>query len=139
MGVDAIFALLFGVLFDRIGFYALMVGVLLASPFSLFAFSLSVPAVWIGIALWGLGMGIQESIMRSAIAKLTPPQARGKAFGIFHFFYGLFWFIGSAILGYLYQVSLAYLMTFSALCQILSLVPLFILSKRVSATYRSSG
>ncbi|WP_340690592.1 MFS transporter [Hydrogenobacter thermophilus] len=139
MGVDAIFALLFGVLFDRIGFYALMLGVLLASPFSLFAFSLSVPAVCIGIALWGLGMGIQESIMRSAIAKLTPPQARGKAFGIFHFFYGLFWFIGSAILGYLYQVSLAYLMTFSVLCQIISLVPLFILSKRVSATYRSSG
>lgn len=139
MGVDAIFALIFGMLFDRIGFYALMIGILLASPFSLFAFSQSISLVWLGTVLWGLGMGIQESIMRSAIAKLTPPEARGRAFGIFHFFYGFFWFLGSALLGYLYQVSTNYLMVFSVLCQIFSLVPLFILSRSISAKGRSSG
>ncbi|MGC8852619.1 MAG: MFS transporter [Hydrogenobacter sp.] len=139
MGVDAIFALLFGILFDRIGFYALMLGIFIASAYPLFAFSSSLTFVVLGIVLWGLGMGIQESIMRSAVAKLTPPETRGKAFGIFHFFYGFSWFLGSAIMGYLYQVSFKYLIAFSVTFQLLSLVPIFILSKSFSAKSKSSG
>jgi MFS family permease len=139
MGVDAVFALLFGILFDRIGFYALMLGIFVASAYPLFVFSSSSIFAFLGIALWGLGMGIQESIMRSAIAKLTPPGARGKAFGIFHFFYGFLWFLGSTIMGYLYQVSFKYLIAFSVACQLLSLMPMFILSKSFSAKSKSSG
>jgi len=126
MAVDAVSALLFGFLFDRIGFYALILGLLLALPFPVFAFSESFYLILLGVILWGVGMGVQESIMRSAVAKLTPEQARGKAYGTFHFTFGFFWFLGSALMGYLYGVSINYLILFSLISQAVSLPILFI-------------
>lgn len=38
----------------------------------------------LGMALWGIGMGAQESIMKAAIAGMVPPDKRGSAFGIFY-------------------------------------------------------
>jgi MFS family permease len=60
----------------------------------------------IGAALWGLGMGAQESVMRAAIADMVPANRRGSAYGIFNAAYGLFWFLGSALMGFLYDTSL---------------------------------
>ncbi|MFN3813695.1 MAG: MFS transporter [Aquificaceae bacterium] len=139
MGIDALSALLFGFLFDRIGLSTLLLGTFISSLFSIFCFSYNGLFVLFGLLLWGFGMGVQESIMRAAIAKLAPVEARGKAFGIFHFFYGLFWFLGSSFMGYLYEVSLIYLIIFSVSSQLLSLVPLFILSNISLTKFRSSG
>lgn len=139
MGIDALSALLFGLLFDRIGIGALLLGTLISSFFPIFCFSHSGLFVLFGLLLWGFGMGVQESIMRSAIAKLTPAEARGRAFGIFHFFYGLFWFLGSSLMGYLYEVSLVYLIIFSVSSQLLSLIPLLILSIISPTKFKSSG
>ncbi len=50
----------------------------------------------IGSAVWGLGMGVHESIIPAAVAKMVPQQRRPSAYGIFTAGYGVFWFIGRA-------------------------------------------
>jgi hypothetical protein len=49
----------------------------------------------IGAAIWGLGVGVHESIIPAAVAPLVPPQRRASAFGPFTAEYGIFWFIGT--------------------------------------------
>lgn len=118
MGVDAIAALVFGRLYDRVKISALMAAVILSAFFAVFAFTTNLSVALIGIALWGIGMGAQESILRAAIAEMVPPHRRGSAYGIFNAGYGLFWFLGSAALGALYDRSLPALITFSVVSQL---------------------
>ncbi|TKB71290.1 MAG: MFS transporter [Nitrospira sp.] len=35
------------------------------------------------LALWGIGMGAQESIMRAGVAEMVSPDKRGSAYGVF--------------------------------------------------------
>jgi MFS-type transporter involved in bile tolerance (Atg22 family) len=83
------------------------------------------------MALWGIGMGAQESIMRAAIATMVSGDKRGTAYGIFNTAYGVFWFIGSALMGMYYDLSITALIAFSVLAQLVS-VPLLLLLRRQS-------
>jgi MFS family permease len=83
------------------------------------------------MALWGVGMGAQESIMRAAVAGMVPRDKRAFAYGIFTTGYGVFWFLGSALIGVLYDVSILFLIAFSVAAQ-LSSVPLLLVVKRRS-------
>jgi len=58
-------------------------------------------------------------------------KKRGTAYGIFNAGFGLFWFLGSALMGVLYDLSIASLIVFSVVMQ-LSAIPLFVLIKRTS-------
>ncbi|HLL79442.1 MAG TPA: MFS transporter, partial [Ktedonobacteraceae bacterium] len=78
----------------------------------------------IGMALWGLGMGVHESIIPAAVAQMVPPQRRASAYGLFTAGYGIFWFLGSALIGILYNVSLPVVIGFSLVAE-LAAVPLF--------------
>jgi len=129
MGVDAIAALLFGRLFDRKGVSILAVATLVSLFFAPLVFLGGFYLAFAGIALWGIGMGAQESIMRAAIAKMVSVNKRGTAYGIFNAGYGLFWFLGSAIMGILYDISIPILIIFSVLVQLFS-IPLFIMTKK---------
>lgn len=129
MGVDALAALACGYLFDRIGVYVLGVVALLSSLFAPLIFWGSLPLVLVGIAIWGIGMGAQESVLRAAIAGMVPPDRRGTAYGIFNTGYGLSWFLGSALLGLLYDRSITYMVAFSVVTQVLA-IPLILYSGR---------
>ncbi len=120
MAVDAVAALLFGLLFDRIGYGALMLAALLSAGFAPLAFSLSAPLVVIGMLLWGIGLGAQESILRAAVATMVPVERRGTAYGLFNAWYGLAWFAGSAVLGVLYDLWLPGLIAMSVGLQVLA-------------------
>jgi MFS family permease len=76
-----------------------------------------------GMVLWGIGMGAQESVMRAAIGVLVSPDKRGTAYGLLNSGYGLAWFLGSILLGVLYDLSLPGLIAFSMVAQ-LAAVPL---------------
>lgn len=128
MGTEASAAFYFGRLFDRIGIKALVVALLLSSGFAPLVFLGSFQFALLGIVLWGLGMGAQESIMRAAIAKLVPAEKRGVAYGTFNSIFGLSWFLGSALMGRLYDVSLTGLIIFSILTQ-LAAISLFYKAK----------
>lgn len=124
MAVDALAAFLFGLLFDRAGFRALMLAALLSAGFAPLAFSNSSPLVIVGMVLWGIGLGAQESILRAAVAGMVMPERRGTAYGLFNTGYGLCWFVGSAILGLLYDRSLSALMIVSVGLQLAAVVVL---------------
>ena len=127
---DAVAALVFGNLFDKYGIKILAVSTIFSMMFSLFIFiGHSLPMIVIGSVLWGVGMGAQESILKSAVTILIPKNNRAIGFGIFEFSFGLFWFIGSYIIGVLYEVSLVWLIIFSCGFEALSL-PFYLLSSR---------
>ncbi len=119
---DAIAALIFGKLFDRIGLFTVAIGAF----FSLFFAPMTFLGDWklslAGMVLWGIGMGMQESVMRAAIAQLVPSEKRGSAYGVFNMGYGLFWFLGSALMGVLYDMSVMYLVIFSSSLQLISII-----------------
>lgn len=46
----------------------------------------------LGVALWGVGMGAQESVMKAAVATMTSKEHRAGSYGAFEFFFGLAWF-----------------------------------------------
>jgi len=129
MGVDALAALLFGRLFDRIGISILIFAAFISSIFAPLVFFGGFYFALLGMVLWGVGMGAQESIMRAAIAGMVSMDRRGSAYGIFNTGYGIFWFLGSALMGILYDTSIPALVVFSIISQLAS-VPLFLLVRK---------
>jgi MFS family permease len=129
MGVDAAASLFFGRIFDRIGFASLVIAVLFSSFFAPLVFLGGYYSSLAGMALWGVGMGAQSSVMKAAIAGLVPINRLGFAFGIFNTAYGVFWFGGSALMGVLYDVSLPALIAFSVGAQLIS-IPILLAARR---------
>jgi len=131
MGVDALAALLVGKTYDKIGLISLLAVPFLTLPIPFLAFSYSYSLVLIGIVLWGVVMGIQETIMRAAIADLTPIERRGFAYGIFHTVYGASLFLGAALMGLFYEHSINHLILFVVVMELISM-PLFLLVRRAA-------
>jgi predicted MFS family arabinose efflux permease len=131
MGVDAVAALVFGRWFDRKGLSVLMVSVLISTFFAPLVFFGGFYGSLAGMALWGVGMGAQESIMRAAVAGMVSANRRGTAYGIFNTGYGVLWFVGSALMGIFYDFSIPLLVAFSMATQIVSIALLFRV-KRIS-------
>ncbi len=130
MLIDAVSALFFGFLYDRIGVRSLIFSTLLSSGFAVFIFSMhSVPALLVGIALWGIGMGAQESILKAAVSSMVPKSSRATGYGIFECSFGFFWFLGSWLMGALYDFSIPAMVAVSVAAQLLS-IPLYLASSR---------
>lgn len=126
MLVDAVSALFFGMLFDKKGIRALVWSTLLSAPFAVFVFGThSVPMLLLGIALWGVGMGAQESILKAAVTSMVPKTSRATGYGIFECAFGVFWFLGSWLLGVLYDLSIPAMIIVSVAAQ-LAAIPLYI-------------
>jgi MFS family permease len=130
MAIDGASALVFGRLYDKKGLLSLMAAIAISSVFALFAFSFQPALIIAGILLWGIGMGAQESIIRSVVADMVPTERRGTGFGLFNTGYGLAWFLGSALMGILYGFSLTSLIIFSILSQACSIPVLFYIHKK---------
>lgn len=114
MAVDAVTALLIGKTYDymkkKTGIKTGGLAVLAAVPFitlllPFLAMSSSIPLIVIGMVIFGIVMGTHETVMRSAIADITPFYKRGTGFGIFNTGYGLALLIGSALMGFLYDLN----------------------------------
>jgi len=131
MGVDALAALVVGKTYDRIGLTSLLAVPLLTLPIPFFAFSTSYSSVLIGMVLWGVVMGIQETIMRAAVADLTPIERRGFAYGVFYTMYGAGWLLGGALMGLLYELSINHLILFAIVMELIS-IPLFFVVRKAT-------
>lgn len=130
MLVDAVAALIFGYLYDKKGVKVLVVSTIISAPFPLLVFTCkSVPAVILGIALWGIGMGAQESILKAAVTSMVPKTSRATGYGIFECSFGVFWFLGSWLLGVMYDVNITAMAVISVIAQ-LSSIPLYLLSAK---------
>lgn len=123
MITDAITSIILGKLFDKFGIKVIIISVILtafSSPL-LFLFNEKI-LKFLAIILWGIGIGSQESIMRAYISNIIKKEERATAFGIFNSIYGFSWFVGSLIIGYLYSISLIYMVILSFSFQILGLL-----------------
>ncbi len=126
MGVSGLGSLIFGRLFDRVGISVLIPLTLISAAFVPLVFLGGFWLSLVGVALWGLGMGVHESIIPAAVALMVPAQRRASAYGLFTGGYGVFWFLGSATIGILYGISLPALIAFSLIVE-LAAIPIFFL------------
>jgi MFS family permease len=138
MGADALAALAFGRLFDRIGLATLMIVAGLSALFAPLVFLGSLLPALLGMILWGVGVGAQESIMRAAVAGMVAPERRARAYGVFNTAYGIAWFLGSVLIGYLYDISIPALVAFSVIVQLISLPIFYAVSKRIKTVAQTN-
>jgi MFS family permease len=129
MGASGAGSLLFGRLFDRWGLEVLVPLTIASAAFAPLAFLGGTWVALAGAAVWGLGMGVHESIMPAAVAPMVPMERRASAYGLFAAIYGLFWFLGSALLGFLYDASVPVMVWVSVALE-LAAIPFFLVASR---------
>ena len=130
MLVDAVAAMFFGILYDKEGVKALVVSTLLSAPFAILIFTgTSLHSLFLGIALWGVGMGAQESILKAAVTSMVPKNCRATGYGIFECSFGVFWFLGSWLMGVLYDINIYAMIALSVLAQVAA-IPLYLKSDK---------
>ncbi|MDD2679494.1 MAG: MFS transporter [Candidatus Omnitrophica bacterium] len=141
MGVDAVAALAIGKAYDifktrrnneKSGLTTLIVIPVLSLFIPAFVFSTKFSLCLAGAVIWGIVMGCHETIMRSAIADLAPLEKRGTGYGIFNTAYGLAIFIGSALVGLLYENSLPAVILISIFIEIAAIPVFFVLRKEAA-------
>jgi MFS family permease len=130
MGLQGLTSLLFGRWFDRWGIKTLIAASVAALGFAPLAFLGSWVAALVGLALWTVGMGAQGSIMKAMVAEIVAPDRRGSAYGLLNATYGVLWFAGSAMMGWLYDRSITGLVIFSVLAQLAALPFLLTLTRQ---------
>ncbi len=96
-----------GVLSDRIGRRGLLaagLGVLVVADVVL-AWAPSISMVMVGVALWGLHMGLTQGILSSLVADAAPVELRGTGFGTFSLVSGIATLAASLIAGVLWDAG----------------------------------
>jgi predicted MFS family arabinose efflux permease len=114
MAADGLTALIAGTAFDRVrarggtgaGVVALFTFAGVAYPPLVLLSDADAPWLAIGgIALWSLTRAGTESIGKALIATIVPRGERGRAYGVYYLVWGLAWWLGSILLGALYDRS----------------------------------
>ena len=131
MAVSGVGSLTFGKLFDRFGLIILVPLTLTGALFAPLVFLGNFTLGLVGAAIWGLGMGVHESIIPAAVAHMVPARRRATAYGVFTGTYGIAWFVGSIAIGLLYTKSLAWLVAFCIVTQLIAIPVFFNVSRRV--------
>jgi MFS family permease len=94
-----------GALSDRLGRYNLLAGgfALLVAADLVLAFANGIAVLGIGVALWGLHMGLTQGLLASLVADHAPEALRGTAFGMFNLVAGIATLLASVIAGALWD------------------------------------
>lgn len=132
MGIDALAALSFGHLFDRKGIIALMLSVAISIGIAPIFFLVDgTLGIILGIVLWGIGMGAQESILKAVIATMVSKEKRATAYGVFYTVFGSAWALGSLLIGVLYEANILYVVLFSSGMELVALITLMMYRNRL--------
>jgi predicted MFS family arabinose efflux permease len=127
MATGAVSSLIIGKLLDTLGLPILFIAFGLPALFAPLIFLYGIKLELLGMILWGLGMGAQDSCLKAVLSGVVPADKRSTAFGLFDTGFGVAWFAGSAIMGLLYDKSIPALIAFSVILQLLAL-PFFALA-----------
>ena len=101
-------ALVLGRLFDKRGLSVLLWTTLVPALYAPLVFLGGEWAALAGMVLWGIGFGAHDSLFRAAVAQRIPRERRATVMGVFNAIYGSAWFLGSVLLGVLYDVNPLY-------------------------------
>lgn len=121
MGIDAIAGLGLGTLFDRWRRPVLVGGIIITACFAPLVFLNGQFTAIIGVIVWGVGMGMVESVLRASVAQLVSSEKRGWAYGLYNGVFGLAWFAGSATTGWLYDINIGAMVIFLIAAQLLAI------------------
>jgi MFS family permease len=108
VGMNAVYAVSAwpaGVLSDRMSRPALLMaglGLLIAADLVL-ALVPGLAGLGLGIALWGLHMGLTQGLLAALVAEAVPAELRGTAFGMYNLITGVALLLASVIAGGLWQ------------------------------------
>jgi MFS family permease len=104
-GVFALSAWPAGVLSDRIGRRGLLIAGLAMLIIADLVLGLGSNFAWIGlgVALWGLHMGLTQGLFAALVADLCPAEMRGTAFGMFNLVTGSATLTASVVAGALWD------------------------------------
>jgi MFS family permease len=93
-----------GVLSDRIGARGLLLAgfALLVLADLVLALAGGIAAVMVGVALWGLHMGLTQGLLAAEVARHAPQSLRATGFGLFSLVTGLALLVGNAVAGALW-------------------------------------
>jgi MFS family permease len=138
MAADGISALFLGKMFDRFGMKIMIAVTFISLFFAPLVFFGGFGWATAGMIVWGIGMGAQESILKAAVANLIPVYKRGTAFGVFNTGFGVFWFLGSLALGYLYDYSIPGLVAFSVIAQAIAVVILIVIVYKYKNKFKNN-
>src|SRR5258706_2172131 len=133
MAVEGIAALACGRLYDRFGIGVLAGGIALSLLALPLAFLYGPAGAATSVVCWGIGMGAQDAILRSGIARAVSMNKRGTAFGTFNAVFGVMWFAGSAAMGLLYEQSIVMLVAFGVAAQVVAAAMFLGLRGRLAA------
>jgi len=131
MVTAGIASLIFGRLFDKIGLPVALLAFFLGALFAPCVFLGGFALALIGMILWGVGMGAQDSLLGALLSEVISSDKRSTAFGVFDTAFGIFWFAGSAAMGILYDKSILAVVIFSGALQLAAL-PVFIFARRAA-------
>lgn len=126
MGVDGVFALITGSMYDKVGVRVLFVLPVVSAIVPFFAFGNSLASVIAGVVLWGASLGIQESTMRAAVADMVPGCKRATSYGMFSVFMGVGSFVGAGVTGALYAHGQAAIVVYALVLEAAACVLLFL-------------
>ena len=107
MLVDAAIAPIAGRLYDTKGIILLLPIPLIGIVLPFLGFGMSRELIFLSAILFGISMGIQETVLRAAIADRIHISKRGTAYGIFNTVYGAGFFIGGILIGWMYETNAA--------------------------------
>lgn len=130
MGAGALSGIFTGRLFDKIGIKILFYSISIPVFFSVFILCGTGYMFALGIILWGVGLGVQESIMKGVITDIVSASNRGIAFGIYNFTYGISLMLSGIIMGYLYFHFKFALVSFSMIVELIAILILVFYIKR---------
>src|SRR5213596_3156753 len=106
MAGSALASIPLGRLFDRFGPNVTLFAFLISAAAAPFVFLGTSVFALIGMVFWGIGIAAQGSLLQVMLTGVIPPQKRSTAFGLFDTGYGIAWFVGSAVMGLLYDKSI---------------------------------
>lgn len=96
-----------------------------------FLFIVNIFLAFLGILIWGAIVGLHETLMKAVVTDLSSTKNRGTLFGMFHIVYGIAIFLGSTIVGYLYELSLLWLVIVLVGIEILSIFVFLLFKKEI--------
>jgi MFS family permease len=141
MAIDGFAAYIMGTYYDKLkkdtqnnagGLIILIILPVLSSAIPFFVFANNFIMALIASLLLGIVMGGQETIMKAAIADITPVKKRGTGYGIFNFSFGLAMLFGSYLAGLLYDISITYLIILIVFLQIISVILFIIMRVKIN-------
>jgi len=95
-----------GRLADRVSRPTLLAVALAVLLVSQLVFTFDGPGpVAVGVALWGLHLGLSQGVISAMVADTAPSSLRGTAFGVFHLVSGVATLLSSTVAGVAWEVS----------------------------------